>query len=94
MSHLPVTGKRLLALLLIILRIRIFAPPDGSLINFNSRVSIFHHHPPLGRGFLAVFRKLDFHYRLDGERTKCVTVSYAKHIRTALFLPVDLTVES
>ena len=75
MPHLPITRERLLALLLIVFGVRVLAPPNGSLVNLNPRVSILHHHPPLGCGFLAIFRKLSFHYRLHRKWAKGNIVS-------------------
>ena len=45
--YLCITRKLRFALLVEILCVRVLASSDGSLVNSDSRMSVFHHHAPL-----------------------------------------------
>ena len=62
--YLSITGKLLLALLVKVFRVRVFAPSNRSFINGHSRVAVLTHHSSLGRGFFPILCQLRLQDRL------------------------------
>ena len=61
------TGEWVLALLLVVLRVRVFSSPDSRFVDFNARVTVFHKQPSVCGSGLAVIGDFGFHALLDGE---------------------------
>lgn len=75
-SYLGIARELLFALLLVVLCVGILSSSNGGLVDFNARMSIFHHHTPLRRSFSAILGELGFHDSLNRERSSEVLVSY------------------
>jgi hypothetical protein len=79
-TYLGITRKLLFALLLVVLCVGILSSSNRGLVNFNARMSIFHHHTPLRRSFSSILGEFSFHDSLNRERSSEVLVSYPRLI--------------